>query len=302
MAFMVVGIHTDCLGDLSPLAKHLTTNGLFRIAVPIFLIINGFYFFPVLSNKQSVRWLKKILYIYLFWMLIYSYYWAMTSQLSLIAFVRISITGYHHLWYLSGLLGAAAILIFLTRAKEQLLFTFIVLTFLSGLTIQYIGNYHLFEGHVLDSILNKHWVYRNFLLFAFPFFSLGFLINKLNIHNKISFTQTLIITLIGILSLMLETYSNYTKPSVDTGFDILGSLIVVCPAIFILFMKKNIRGKSKNISLYASGVNFIHPLFLMLFNKMTELHNTPMTFLVFLVSLITSYFLIKVNKILKFIL
>lgn len=44
MAFIVVGMHAGFLTDISPIAAYLTANGLFRIAVPVFLLINGYFF------------------------------------------------------------------------------------------------------------------------------------------------------------------------------------------------------------------------------------------------------------------
>lgn len=48
MAIMVVALHANFLQEYSLLGSYLLVNGLFRVAVPIFLIINGFYFFNVL--------------------------------------------------------------------------------------------------------------------------------------------------------------------------------------------------------------------------------------------------------------
>lgn len=45
MSFMVVGLHAGFLGDVDLLGEYLTVNGIFRLAVPTFLVINGFYFF-----------------------------------------------------------------------------------------------------------------------------------------------------------------------------------------------------------------------------------------------------------------
>lgn len=38
MAFMVVGLHAGFLGDFTSLGEYLSVNGIFRIAVPIFLV------------------------------------------------------------------------------------------------------------------------------------------------------------------------------------------------------------------------------------------------------------------------
>ena len=40
MAIMVVGLHARFLFETSSLGYHLTVQGIFRLAVPIFLLIN----------------------------------------------------------------------------------------------------------------------------------------------------------------------------------------------------------------------------------------------------------------------
>ncbi|WP_373312790.1 hypothetical protein [Deefgea tanakiae] len=81
---MVVGIHTVFLKDISLEASYLTQDGLFRIAVPIFLIINGFYFYSAISNNNSALWIKRLFHIYLFWMILYAYFWFRPSELTFI--------------------------------------------------------------------------------------------------------------------------------------------------------------------------------------------------------------------------
>ena len=58
LAFMVVGIHTNFLGEISPFAAYLMGGGLFRIAVPIFFLISGFYFRAVLAEGNVLVWIK----------------------------------------------------------------------------------------------------------------------------------------------------------------------------------------------------------------------------------------------------
>ena len=62
MAFMVVGLHAGFLGDFTSLGQYLTVNGLFRIAVPIFLIINGFIFIQYYQKTTKLNGLKGFLF------------------------------------------------------------------------------------------------------------------------------------------------------------------------------------------------------------------------------------------------
>jgi len=99
LAFMVVGLHADFLADITSTGSYLTVNGIFRIAVPLFLLINGFYFYSVLANQKTANWIKKVLSLYVFWMLFYSYFWFRPSELSFVEFAKIAktlILGYFH--------------------------------------------------------------------------------------------------------------------------------------------------------------------------------------------------------------
>jgi len=305
MSLMVVGLHAGFLGEFTSLGQHLTVNGLFRIAVPIFFIVNGFYFYPVLSKNNQFSWLKRVFILYVFWMASYSYYWFFMPDFSFSEIFDLSITiifGYHHLWYLSGIIGAAIILIILHRLPSFILVISIVLTFLGGVLIQYLGYYHIFEGGFIDELFNYSWFYRNMLFFSYPFFCIGYLINKHSLHNVVSFKSASILSVLGLFVLLSESYANYYLSGRDRGFDIFLSLLLVCPFIVILFLKSNISGSNKNISLYSSAIYFIHPFLLIVLRKHTGLGETSLTLVTISTSVLISCFIIKAKKHLKFIL
>jgi hypothetical protein len=306
MALFVVGLHAGFLNDITTLGSYLTVNGIFRIVIPIFLLINGFYFYPVILKRMSRDWLKRLLYLYVFWMLFYSYFWIRPSgSTTFISLAKISITivfGYYHLWYFPGVIGAAIIMILLKNQRSKVIILAVLTSYLIGLIIQYIGNYHILENQFADRLVNYFWFYRNFLFFAFPFFAIGFYINKYGVHKKISFRWLMLSVIVGFLALMSESYLNYISPFREGGFSMYLSLLIVCPALFLLFLNLNIAGRSKKIALYSTGIYVIHPLFLIIFNKMTHLKETPITFVVIALSIIASFILIKVNERLRFIL
>lgn len=305
MAFMVVGLHARFLGDFTALGQYLTVNGLFRIAVPVFLIINGFYFYPELSKDNQVNWLKRVIVLYAVWMAIYSYFWFPVPEFSfawLFALIYKVIIGYYHLWYISGMIGAAIILLFLRNFSSFILVASVVLTFVCGVLIQYLGNYHIFDGSVFEKLFNYNWFHRNMLLFSYPFFCVGYLINKHSLHNIVSRKAAGFLSFFGLFVLLGESYNNFYQNGGDGGFDNLLSLLLVCPCVFICFMKSNISGKSKEIALYSSAIYFVHALFLNIFRGFIDIGETYLTLLVILVSLFASYFIIKANNKLKFLL
>mgnify|MGYP002150083267 CR=1 FL=1 len=301
LAFMIVGIHAGFLSSLTSAGSYLTVNGVFRIAVPIFLLIGGFYFYAAILKGKASDWLKRVLYLYIFWMLFYSIFW-LNLDFSFLGFAKIMIIGYYHLWYLPGMLGAAILVVVLNKLPLGVMIFSICITFIIGVIIQYLGNYHVCKNSDVDRWFNIYWVHRNFIFFAFPFFSIGFLINKYELHAKISLKQSIICSFIGMLLLLFESYLNYIVPSRDGGFDNFGSLLIISPAIFILFMKINYQGRSKELALYSSGVYFIHIFLLRVYKNHTDFDGTVLTIIVFLSSVFVTYFLIRVNRRFKFIL
>ena len=301
MAFMVIGIHARFLADVSPLGEYLTVNGLFRIAVPVFLMINGFYFLPVLSKNNHRKWLKRIFILYVIWMLFYAYAWLDVPDLSFESLMKIAhriLFGYLHLWYIAGLIGATVLFLFMRRFSPAVILISILLTFATGVFIEYSGNYQLFQNSAVSPIFEYDWIHRNFLFVSYPFFALGYMINKYSLYKRISMDIIVVLSLIGLGALLGEAYINFHHPDSDN----LVTVILLTPALFILFLKIDIAGHSKKIALYASSIYFIHIFFLGFLFKYTEIKGTLLTLVVFILSAIASFFVIKINNRFKFIL
>lgn len=302
MAFMVVGIHAEFLRDISVAWSYFTAFGLFRIAVPVFLLISGFYFYQTVENDNTVLWFKRCLMLYCFWMLVYSVFWFKPTELSLKMFLIQIIVGYYHLWYVAGMIGAALMLVIIRRFNSPTLIFISVATYLMGVMIQYAGNYHIVENAWLDNIININFVHRNALFFSLPFFCIGYLIHKHNIHKLIPINTAKVLTAAGTILLSVEIYFNYIAPGRDGGFDNFFSLIVLCPALLILFMHINLFSNTKNIALYATAIYFVHPLFLLPLAGLLAAQATIFTLVVIALSVVAAYFLIAINKKAKFIL
>lgn len=74
MAMMVVGLHAGFLRDVHPGLSHFFTNGLFRVAVPTFLVING-YFLERQLDQGLGAWVRRVALLYGLWMAIYAPLW-----------------------------------------------------------------------------------------------------------------------------------------------------------------------------------------------------------------------------------
>ncbi|RFO98004.1 hypothetical protein DIC66_04570 [Rhodoferax lacus] len=306
LAFMVVGLHARFLSDVSPLAEYLTVNGIFRIAVPIFFLINGYFFYPTIVSGRQRMWIRKVLVLYILWMILYSPFWIRFPFFGSVQNVSSTlleiVKGYYHLWYVVGMVGAASTLIVLQNIDIRNLKAVILICFLSGVCIQYFGAFHLINNNYIDKILNMNAVHKNFLFVSFPFFAIGFILNKYKIVELVSMRAAVRLSLLGCMALIGESYFNSFKLPMDLGVDNLASLIIVCPAIFILFLKLQISSNSKQLSNYSSGIYFIHILVLQFLDQYKSLGETLITILVFLISGVLSYFIIEINKRVRFIL
>jgi len=304
LALMVVGIHSGFLSDISALGRYLTTAGLFRIAVPIFFVINGFFFFSVPPEK-IVTWFKRVIILYLFWTLVYIGYWFRAETINLFEIVRVIKTilvGHEHLWYLPAMVGAALVLLPLRKLTTPALLTIALVLYFIGLSIQYLGNYHVVANTSIDKILNSHFVYRNFLFFAFPFFAIGYLLRRAEIYKKFSLASIVSMTIIAVTLLLIENYLDFKFQVASKGFDIFLFLILVCPLVFITALKLDIRGESKTLALYSTGIYFIHPLFISLVKTYADMGGTLLTLVVAILATLAAWLLIKINAKLKFIL
>ncbi|WED20609.1 acyltransferase family protein [Vibrio sp. JC009] len=304
MAFMVVALHGNFLKDISPLGHYLTVNGVFRIAVPVFFLINGYYFVSILETGKLIHWTKRVVYLYALWMLFYAYFWFRPGTFTvneLMKIVEAILVGHQHLWYLNAMLGAG-FLTFFVQNKSKLGVILATICYFWGVLIQYIGNYHVFPETIVDQIFNMYWAHRNFLFFGFPFFYLGYLINNNNLFSKNSTFTLVLLFLFGLGLLVGESWYNFNNPFSNGGFDNYISLIFVCPVLFIIAMRGTLRINSKFFTLISTAIYLIHPLWKQVLYKFLNLENTQLTLACLFFSIITSYLLIRLNENFKFIL
>lgn len=301
LALFVVAIHTQFLVESYPAISYFLNNGFFRIAVPVFFVINGYFFYSAVFNNRVKTWLLKVTIMYFSWTSVYLFFWLPSDYFSLAGFLTIVKTillGYYHLWYLSGIIFAAIMLLFFNKLKlsDSFLIKLSLMFFLCGVMIQYFGNYHVVSNFSLDVILNTIELYRNFVFFAFPFFYCGYCIHKRNLHNYYSKFKFYLLLYFGFVLLGLEAYCNYILMQNSEGFDIYLSLAIICPLLFVVVLNFELNFNTKNFSLLSSSIYLIHPLVFILIWKQFEVVGTIVTLIVTLLSVLLSYFIIKLNN------
>lgn len=252
LALFVVFLHMNFLKETHPLLSFVLVNGIFRIAVPVFLVITGFYYLHIDTTKKLQKWLFRTFLLYAIWMLVYISYWEDNEEIWLTV-----IFGYHHLWYLIGTFFSGIILFLLRNQKAVVLFTLAILLFGVGYAVQVLGNTHYFKGEE-DSVLNDYLMYRNFLFVCFPFLTVGFLINKLKISfEKYKYSYFLVV--LSVVMVVTEAYFNYKMISSEST-DILFSLIFASPILFLYSQKIYIKSQSKILASLSTAIYVVHPL------------------------------------------
>lgn len=73
LAILVVLIHLSFLSEKVVVLSQLIINGICRLAVPVFLIISGYYFISVNSKQKALNWIKRLGMLYFIWMVLYSF-------------------------------------------------------------------------------------------------------------------------------------------------------------------------------------------------------------------------------------
>lgn len=290
LAFFVVFLHMHLLRDSHPELSFVLVNGIFRMAVPAFLIITGYYFYYVDNIDKLKKWLIRTFLLYFIWSLVYVPFWKEGDALMNIVF------GYHHLWYLIGTFFSGIILFFIRKKSVNLLVSLVILLFTLGYAIQTLGNLHCFKDQT-DSIINLFPSYRNFLLVCFPFLTIGYLINKLNLDMKY---KPSLITIIGVTGLVaLEAFLNYKMVSPTENIDLLFSLLIACPLIFIYCKNRSVMVNTKILASLSTAIYLVHPLLM----KWILDRYMPFEMLIFItLLLISGFILVFLNRKLKYLL
>ena len=293
LAFFVVFLHMNFLKETLPTLSYVFVNGLFRIAVPVFLVITGFYFFHIDDIRKLKKWLFRTFILYAIWMLLYISYWKDSDQI----FLTI-IFGYHHLWYLIGTFFSGILLYFLRKKSSGILIFLAVTLFLTGYFVQVLGNLHYFDKEQ-DAVLNMYLLYRNFLFVCFPFLTIGFLINKHKIDLS-RYNNSYLLLIAVILFVLGEGFFNYYWVSSENT-DILFSLLFACPLVFLYFKNIYIKTSSKILANLSTAIYVVHPM-IMKSIFYTEMQSS-FKVLIFLAILIpVSFVLVYLNDKLKYLL
>lgn len=301
LSFLVIAAHLPLYNGVTTDSAYtlgwLFSNGISRIAVPCFFMING-YFVNITDKAKVRKYITHLLILYVVWMLLYlpAYYHSIVGNPKYL--VKLIIFGFHHLWYVISLIFATTFLYLIKRyipISSRLLILVVIGLFIVGYLIQDVvaPRFRQPQHYVV--------VYRNFLFFGLPFFTLGHVIRTTSFElDERTRRNCYIAILIGTLTLLIEAYLSLKY---KLGVNLYISLLVLCPPVMILLFKSKWRKSGSLVADIANAVFFTHTgviLFLQdSFAGMPNIYLFPMT--VFL-SIIVSYVVYTLNRRLKFLL
>lgn len=255
--------------------------GLTKIAVPSFFIING-YFLDFADQKKVIRYILKMIKIYIVWTLFYLPF--MIEKASISLYPVLLVMGFYHLWYLPALIGAVICIFLLKKYLNNNVLLLIIAVLLFGV------GYYIQQTNPHSDL--RIFIYRNFLFMGIPFVLLGNLIKNFDFsHYKRLITPLVIISL---LALFFESTAYISKYAVMPNIYI--SLIVICPLlmIFILQNSKKRTVMSDDIGQLSSAIFFIHPAILFLIDiPGPNIFKLPF---VVITSIFISFAIIQANK------
>lgn len=303
LAIFVVGIHTSPFNEFSKPLSFIFNLGFFRLAVPTFFLINGYYAKEALINRQSLKiYLVRVLKLYLFWSILYFPLFIYTHDFSvknLVWGLIVVLYGYGHLWYITSLiLGMALFYYFLQKFRKKTILILAVLFYFIGCSVEILQEYYsMFSSGFIVEVAHLQIWKLNFVFFAFPFIAIGYYLNK-----EVQYFNNLRYWYVAILFFSLElVFSYYLLP---IGRNMLFTLSLVTPCLFYYFITTNHFQKktfllSNYIDKLPNSIYYVHGLVVFFSHSIiTSISNTNRFFIVSFFSILFGIFLIKVIELL----
>lgn len=253
-AIAVVSIHTMAFKSINEDLWIATSMGISRLAVPFFFIVSGYFLYNrIQSSKEPKFTLKRLLILYVLWVLIETVTLLpvvlsnlnMPIRIIIQRFLFIGITG--SLWYISSLIITIFMIAPLLRKDK------IVLLLIVGFILYLFGTsgdtYNgLYENTMLNPLIKGYsgvfFLPQIGITESVLFVTLGASISKYKLNEKIK--NVGLLSIVSIIVLLVETFV-LNKTGIAKDANMYLSAIIAAPLIFIWAIKYN-----KNISAKVS--------------------------------------------------
>ncbi len=294
-ALFVVGIHSNAFVNIGLVYNELITQGLFRLAVPLFYTISGFLFSMKadrVGKTALVKQEKNLITVYLTWSVVYFFealfLREITDLKSLAEFVLNTVfrASKYHLWFLLALIYAIPFLYFIRKISVKLQIVLIAfLWIVQCFAFSYRGTFpeigKLF--YMISQTADAPW---NTLFCALPLLIVGNLVNCFHTNKKVNDNGNICICIISIL-LIVEKMVNIIvlySPA-NSHFFIFMPMFTFFLVLFFVKSRKEIKHSVflRKASLF---IYCIHPLIIdiLIFNGFS--YGLLLCFAVLIVSIV----------------
>ncbi len=316
-AIMVVAIHTQPLSEYENLAGYIATFVFPRLGVPFFFAVSGYFYISGLiqGKKVFVKYIKRLLTIYILWSLIYysvDFIQVIRSNGSFTGFLKscffdFLITGsQYQLWFFPVLIFCVILVTVLRRHLVSLS----ILSFLLYGGGCLVGAYYYKLGSKIPLINNLYHsqqleTVRRYLLMGLPFFMLGYILihayRKLgNVKNKTLLLSTGIISVLFFMEIFIGKAFGLQANIITTIF--LYPLLLLVLTLCLRYPLPQFEKAARFCKTSANFMYYSHPLFIFVMTEALSkqfsisLGNTSEFLLICVSTVISSYIIFKINN------
>ena len=268
VSFLIVAIHISPFAKISPEFDFFFTRILGRIAVPLFLMITGYYILDrALKDKQVlVDYTKKILKIYLLCILLYlpiNIYMGSFKNIDIITILKdVFINGtLYHLWYFPALIVGVWITYYLVKklGRKKALIATILLYIIGVFGDSYYGItiMNQITKNIYEFMFNIFDYTRNGLFYVPIFICLGHII-KADTRKNTKFDLLYALLFFILMSVEGSILHYYNLQRHDSMY------LFLIPLMYFLFCYLMVHSKTSNkkIRNIATYIYIFHPLFI----------------------------------------
>lgn len=295
-AFLVVTIHAYPFQDILPVVNFILTQSVARVAVPFFFVTSGYFLASTFAKGKFGGWMRKILWLYLIWMIIYAPMWMpklFELRYPVLPALNIILIGYFHLWYLIALAMAAGVLFFLRNLPERTLAILLSAALALGLALQYISLYS--HNDVLVERLDHSYLYRSFLTIALPYLGVGYLYARGSEFSEWLASNSLALLVAGLTLLSAETWLNWHFALSQSKCDNLFGVALIVPALFSIAKRQtfSVSGRlSYSLGPISLAIYLLHIGFFLILTRYSGLGPAATWLVTFAVSVVAGWILI----------
>lgn len=262
LAGAVIGIHVELGKDVSPDIGTFLVDFVFRVAVPVFFLINGYFLARSLADGRGLgRWAAQALLIYAVWTALY---WPDIQLLSLSTnnppawLALLVLQGYFQLWYVPALLIGGLLVGATWRLPLARVGLLAALLYLVGMVLQYLGALGMLPQSLMPGRAYT-FLFRNGLFFGFPMMALGALVFRL--RDAIPARAGLLATLSGLV-IMLAEFALNRALAITEPFEMGLFVPILSVGIFLLLLRRPLGTVPAIVADLPSAIYFTHVLWL----------------------------------------